>query len=83
MGPPHLLLLDEPTNNLDAESIERLWANLNNLGYQPAILIISHDPAAVSIADRVIRLENGKLVITRESTYRASGVHGLSEVGAN
>ena len=68
---PGLLILDEPTNHLDTETVGRLLENISCLDNSPAILIISHDPAVVSIATRVYRLVNGKLLPT-DSPARAS-----------
>ncbi|SMF97728.1 ATP-binding cassette, subfamily B [Methylomagnum ishizawai] len=61
LGGPKLLILDEPTNHLDAEAIARLMDNLLRVPNRPAILIISHDPGVVAFADRVYRLEQGRL----------------------
>jgi ABC-type bacteriocin/lantibiotic exporter with double-glycine peptidase domain len=59
---PALLLLDEPTNHLDAEAVQALFARLLSLDPPPAILLVSHDPAAVRVADRVIALFHGEIV---------------------
>ena len=61
LGEPKLLILDEPTNHLDADAIARLMAGLLQAPSRPAILIISHDPGVVELADRVYRLEGGRL----------------------
>ena len=61
LGEPKLLILDEPTNHLDADAIARLMAGLLQAPSRPAILIISHDPGVVELADRVYRLEEGRL----------------------
>lgn len=53
---PSLLILDEPTNHMDTGSVDRLIANLQNLNDTPSILLISHDPTVVSVADDVYRL---------------------------
>ncbi len=61
LGEPKLLILDEPTNHLDADAIARLMAGLLQAPSRPAILVISHDPGVVALADRVYRLEEGRL----------------------
>ncbi len=63
LGEPKLLILDEPTNHLDADAIARLMAGLLQAASRPAILIISHDPGVVALADRVYRLEGGHLLL--------------------
>ncbi len=65
---PRLLILDEPTNHLDIETVGRLLENISCLENAPAILIISHDPAVVSIASRIYRLSNGTLLSTESPT---------------
>jgi ABC-type multidrug transport system fused ATPase/permease subunit len=53
---PALLILDEPTSSLDRGAIARVLANLRTLAHEPAVLVISHDPAVIEDADRVVRL---------------------------
>ena len=60
---PALLLADEPTGNLDAEAgteVLRLLRSLADEGR--AVVLVTHEPAASGIADRVLRLDAGRLV---------------------
>ena len=57
---PATLLLDEPFAALDLPSQARLRRRLAGLAQQ--IITISHDPAAVAGADRVIWLDGGRVV---------------------
>ena len=60
---PALLLADEPTGNLDEASgatVLRLLRSLADEGR--AIVLVTHEPAAAGIADRVLRLDAGRLV---------------------
>jgi ATP-binding cassette subfamily F protein uup len=60
MGEPDLLLLDEPTNHLDIESIA--WMEEMLLGFQGALLFITHDRAFLQrLATRIIELDRGVL----------------------
>jgi ABC-type bacteriocin/lantibiotic exporter with double-glycine peptidase domain len=61
LGEPKLLILDEPTNHLDTNAIARLMRGLVDAPQRPTILIISHDPDVVAFADRVYRLDQGRL----------------------
>ena len=56
-----VLLLDEATSALDEATEERVLANLRALPDRTC-LCISHRPAALRICDRVIRVEDGKIV---------------------
>jgi thiol reductant ABC exporter CydD subunit len=59
---PDLLILDEPTANLDPESVEVVTAALEALRGERTILVITHDAAVAACADRVVRLERGRIV---------------------
>lgn len=61
LGRPRILVLDEPTNHLDADAISRLIANIKGLPDSPTILFVSHNREMLSIADRVLCLEQGRL----------------------
>lgn len=57
-----ILLLDECTASLDEATEERVLRNLRNLQNRTC-LCISHRPAALEICDRIIRVEDGKIVV--------------------
>jgi ABC-type lipoprotein export system ATPase subunit len=60
---PHVLLADEPTGNLDAESGHHVLSMLREVaGGDRAVLLVTHDTEAARIADRVLRLDQGRLV---------------------
>jgi ABC-type bacteriocin/lantibiotic exporter with double-glycine peptidase domain len=65
VGRPRLLILDEPTNHLDQGAVNRLMVGLVDDANRPAILTISHDPEVVRFADRVFKLERGRLSLVR------------------
>jgi ABC-type lipoprotein export system ATPase subunit len=57
---PELVLADEPTGNLDQENGATVLALLRNLRGR-AVVIVTHEPQAASIADRVLHLDDGRL----------------------
>jgi ABC-type lipoprotein export system ATPase subunit len=59
---PPLVLADEPTGNLDAESGEVVLALLRRVaGQGRAVVLVTHDREAASVADRVLELREGRL----------------------
>ena len=61
---PALLLADEPTGNLDSENSRQIVSLLRdfNQNYKQTILIITHDERIALSADRVIAIEDGRIV---------------------
>ena len=57
-----LLVLDEPTVHLDAAAAARVAATIAVLRGSRTILLITHDPGLAARADRVLRLEAGRVV---------------------
>ncbi len=55
-----ILLLDEATSALDGETEERLLENIRALKNKTC-LIVTHRPAALAVADRILRVEDGKI----------------------
>lgn len=58
---PELVLADEPTGSLDAENGAAVLELLRALRGR-AVVIVTHEPEAAAIADRVLHLEDGRLV---------------------
>jgi ABC-type multidrug transport system fused ATPase/permease subunit len=54
-----ILILDEPTAHVDLASERAILAALSRLGVGRAVLAVSHRPATISSADRVILLRDG------------------------
>lgn len=63
-GSPALLLADEPTAALDAENGQAVMALLSELASDNsrAILAVTHDNRTLPYADRIIRIEDGRIV---------------------
>ena len=59
---PRLLILDEPTTHLDEPAVAALQASLAEMADRPTILTVTHDAPAAARADRIVRLEDGKLL---------------------
>ena len=60
---PAVLLADEPTGNLDVEAGAEVLRLLRaGASEGRAVVMVTHESAAAAIADRVLRLEHGRLV---------------------
>ena len=61
---PRLVLADEPTGNLDSHSGAEILALLRELNRDEGltIVMVTHDPSAAAIADRVVFLRDGQIV---------------------
>jgi ABC-type lipoprotein export system ATPase subunit len=57
---PELVLADEPTGNLDQENGAAVLSLLRRLDTR-AVVIVTHEPEAAAIADRVLHLREGRL----------------------
>ncbi|MFF2502393.1 ATP-binding cassette domain-containing protein [Streptomyces sp. NPDC058067] len=57
-----LLCLDEPTAHLDPDAESAVAHALRHLARQRTVLLATHSPALLPLADRVITLEQGRLV---------------------
>ncbi len=61
---PAIILADEPTGNLDSKSSDEIVALLkkSNKDYKQTIIMITHNMEIAKIADRIIKIEDGKIV---------------------
>jgi len=66
---PQLVLADEPTGNLDEETGQVVMQLLLELTRDAGktLIMATHSPEIVPLADRVCRLHDGKPVITRQT----------------
>jgi putative ABC transport system ATP-binding protein len=59
---PKILLCDEPTGNLDSENGRQIMAILTRLnGEGRTIIMVTHDPAVASYAQRTIVMQDGRI----------------------
>ena len=61
---PALLLADEPTGNLDSENSKEIVALLRkfNREHNQTVIMITHDERIAQSSDRIIAIEDGKIV---------------------
>ena len=61
---PAIILADEPTGNLDSKSSDEIVELLkkSNRDYKQTIIMITHNLEIAKEADRIIKIEDGKLI---------------------
>ena len=57
-----LVVLDEPTANVDAHTAVAIGQAIERLAGDRSVLVIAHSPEVIGRADRVVRLDHGRLV---------------------
>lgn len=61
---PSILLADEPTGNLDSKTSQEVLGllKLTNSRFSQTIVMITHSETLAQLCDRIIRIEDGKIV---------------------
>jgi putative ABC transport system ATP-binding protein len=85
---PRILFADEPTGNLDRDTGGRVVALLEELNREgrTTLVLVTHDPALAERAERIVRLDGGRVVAdTGEGAVAESGTDEPAgdEVGAD
>jgi putative ABC transport system ATP-binding protein len=64
VGNPSAILADEPTSALDSENGQAIMKVLAHVARRQTrgVLVVTHDPRIVPFADRIIRIEDGRIV---------------------
>lgn len=79
---PRVILADEPTGNLDGElrdEILSLFKKMHKKGI--TVILITHDPAVAARADRVIKIEAGR--ITGDDRGKPAAVNPIQSLRGN
>jgi ATP-binding cassette subfamily C protein LapB len=58
---PKLLLFDDANSALDAEGDQRIIELLRDIRGETTIVLVTHRPSLIALADRVFVLESGRL----------------------
>ena len=64
MSKPAIILADEPTGNLDSKSSGDVMGLLKRTGteFHQTIIMITHNSEIAQLADRIVRIEDGKII---------------------
>ena len=81
-GDPPILLADEPTAALDSTSGRTVIELLQRLArvHGRAVVMVTHDQRVLSFGDRIIHLEDGRIVREEKSLTSATGTPVFLEV---
>jgi putative ABC transport system ATP-binding protein len=81
VGEPSIVLADEPTAALDSENGKAVMAVLAEIAKDPtrALFIVTHDPRIVPFADRILRIEDGRIVEDRRNNDKSGVVRTLKQ----
>jgi putative ABC transport system ATP-binding protein len=85
---PTVLFADEPTGNLDSKSSAEILELLrdSSVTYGQTIVMVTHDPRAAAIADRILYLADGLIVLDQSGATEAEilqTMHGLDALVAS
>ncbi len=79
---PTVVFADEPTGNLDSKSSAEILALLKDSSetYGQTIVMVTHDPRAAAIADRILYLADGKIVLDQKAASEAEVLKTMNEL---
>ena len=71
MNRPSILLADEPTGNLDSKNSKEIveLLKISNKKYKQTIIMITHDQSLALSADRIITINDGKIISDEKRTF--------------
>ena len=79
-GRPSVILADEPTAALDSENGNAVMELLSEIarGGEHAVLAVTHDPRTMRFADRIIEIEDGRIVGEKGPPEGVDTVHKIA-----
>ena len=74
---PEIILADEPTGNLDTKTGEEIMKMLKDLNKQgKTIILVTHNPDLTKLANKIIKLKDGKIVEENKETKKSKSSIG-------
>jgi putative ABC transport system ATP-binding protein len=81
---PTVVFADEPTGNLDSKSSAEILALLKDAtdSYGQTIVMVTHDPRAAAIADRILYIADGTIVLDQQGASEAEIMTTMNDLDA-
>ncbi len=81
---PTVIFADEPTGNLDSRSSGEILTLLRDAcsTYGQTIVMVTHDPRAAAIADRILYIADGKIVLDQPGATAAEVLETMNRLDA-
>jgi len=81
---PTVVFADEPTGNLDSKSSAEILALLKDAtdAYGQTIVMVTHDPRAAAIADRILYIADGVIVLDQQGASEGEILTTMNELDA-
>ena len=81
---PEIIFADEPSGNLDSKSAAELLDFMRRAvkEFGQTIVMVTHDPVSASYADRVVFLEDGKIVDEMQNPTPDTVIDRMKQFGA-
>jgi putative ABC transport system ATP-binding protein len=69
---PKLIVCDEPTSNLDHVTGQSVMQVLSGVAKNAdrALIVVTHDPRIYEFADRIARMDDGKVIEILDGPYK-------------
>ncbi len=79
---PTVVFADEPTGNLDSRSSSEILKLLRDScdTYGQTIVMVTHDPRAAAIADRILYIADGQIVLDQKGATAAEVLQTMNEL---
>jgi putative ABC transport system ATP-binding protein len=79
-----VIFADEPTGNLDSRSSGGILALLRDScdTFGQTIVMVTHDPRAAAVADRILYLADGLIVLDKSGQTAAEVLTTMTELDA-
>jgi ATP-binding cassette subfamily C protein LapB len=59
---PKIMILDEPTNSMDGQTEEAFKRRMKDIVKDKTVILVTHRPSVLSLVDRLIVLDDGKII---------------------